>query len=75
MLRNSNVIARVMNSKSRPVNMEKFEKFVKDAYLFRVQAFTWASVPDAVHNAYSHTLKKMRKIGGFGLGRLRFVAQ
>ena len=73
MLRNSNVIIRVMNSMSRPVNMEKFKKFVKDAYLFRVEAFPWATVPDAVHNAYGHTILKMEKIGGYGLGQLRFV--
>ena len=73
MLRNSNVICRVMNTKSRPVNMEKFEKFVRDAYLFRARAFLWATVPDAVHNAYGHTITKMKKIGGYGLGQLRFV--
>ena len=74
MLRNSNVIIRVMNTKSRPVNMENFEKFVMDAYLFRVEAFPWATVPDAVHNSYAHTVKKMNRIGGFGLGQLRYFS-
>ena len=72
MLRNSNVICRVMNSMKRPVNMDRFEAFLKKAYLHRVKSFPWATVPDAVHNAYAHTFKKMRRIGGFGLGQLRY---
>ena len=45
-----------MNTMNRPVNMERFKKFVLDAYLFRAESFQWATVPDAVHNAYAHTI-------------------
>ena len=49
--------------------MDSFEKFVKEAYLHRVRTFPWASVCDAIHNAYAHTPVKMRQIGGYGLGQ------
>ena len=61
-----------MNSMKRPVNMPRFKRFVKYAYLHRVKTFPWATVPDAVHNAYAHTIKKMERIGGYGMGQLRY---
>lgn len=48
--------------------MDEFEDFVKKTYLHRVNTFPWGSVCDAIHNSYAHTVKKMRKIGGYGLG-------
>ena len=52
-LRDINVIARVANS-TRKINVPKLKEFGKDAYVFKVQAFDWPSIPVSLHRGYIH---------------------
>ena len=47
-LRDINVIGRIANS-TRKIDIPKFKKFCTDAYLFKVQAFTWPSLTVSLH--------------------------
>ena len=50
-LRDINVIARVANS-TKKIDVPKLKQFGKEAYLFKVQAFEWASLPVSLHRGY-----------------------
>ena len=52
-LRDINVIARVANS-TRKIDVPKFKLFCKNAYIFKVKAFPWASCPVTLHRGYAH---------------------
>ena len=59
-LQDINVIARVANS-SRKIDVPKFKTFCKDAYLFKVQAFKWASLPVSLHRGSHPALLHLRE--------------
>ena len=66
-LKNSHVISRILNC-TQKVAVDDFILFCTKAYLHRVNTFPWATIPDSIHNGYSHSPQKMKKIGGYGLG-------
>ena len=65
--RDINVIARVANS-TKKINVPKFKEFCKEAYIFKVQSFDWASLPVTQHRGYSHFADVIQLNDGIGLG-------
>ena len=66
-LRDINVIGRIANC-TRKINVPKFKAFCKDAYIFKVKAFDWTSLPVSLHRGYSHLANIILLNDGFGLG-------
>ena len=66
-LRDINVIARVANS-TRKIDVAKFKIFCKDAYIFKIKAFKFASCPVTLHRGYSHLADIIFLNDSMGLG-------
>ena len=66
-LRDINIIARVANS-TKKINMPKLKQFGKEANLFKVKAFDWASLTVSLHRGYTHLADIISLNDGFGLG-------
>ena len=67
-LQQNNVIARVANSK-RKIKTERFRKYLKEAMIFRKKHWSWAYLPNAIHEAYGHLVDAIIANGGRGLGQ------
>ena len=52
-IRDINVIGRVANS-TKLIDVAKFKEFCKEAYIFKVKAFSWPSLPTTLHRGYAH---------------------
>ena len=66
-LRDINVIGRVANC-TRKIDVPKLKAFCKEAYIFKVTAFDWPSLPVSLHRGYSHLGDIILLNDGFGLG-------
>ena len=66
---NMNAIARLINS-TRVIDMDAFEKLVKNTYNLSLEAFPFCSIVDSVHRILGHVSNKMRRMGNTGLGQI-----
>ena len=66
-LRDINVIGRIANS-TKKIDVPKLKKFCSDAYIFKIKAFDWPSLPMSQHRGYGHLADIILLNDGFGLG-------
>ena len=66
-LRDINVIGRVANS-TKKIDVAKLKEFCKEAYIFKIQAFSWPSLPVSLHRGYAHLASVIQLNDGLGLG-------
>ena len=65
--RDINVICRVANS-TKLIDVPKFKEFCKEAYIFKVKSFKWASLPVTQHRGYGHLANVIQLNDCRGLG-------
>ena len=66
-LQYSQVIQRVINSVRR-IDLEKFQAYLKKAYLHHLKNFNYAPIVDTVHRDWGHCISLMEELLGFALG-------
>ena len=64
----TNVICKVLNSSRKIRNIEEFENYVMDAYMFRITCLNFWPMNDSVHRMWAHCIYKIRKLHGFSTG-------
>ena len=71
-LQQANVIGRVVNS-SEHINVPRFGKYLKDAYVFRKTNWSWNYIAPAIHENFGHIIDAIIKNNSRGVGKLSEV--
>ena len=61
-------IIKVINSQHHEVNVPKFFKVCKEAYVLFVKTFPWARMTGTIHRGLAHSWEFIEANGGYGLG-------
>ena len=61
-------IIKVVNSQKDPVNVPKFFKVCKEAYILFLETFSWAKMSPTIHRGLAHSWEFIEANGGYGLG-------
>ena len=59
---------KVANSQKDPVNIPKYFKVCKEAYILFLEVFPWAKLSPTIHRGLAHSWEFIQANGGYGLG-------
>ena len=58
----------MINSQRHLVNVPKFFKVCKEAYVLFIETFPWARMSGTIHRGLAHSWEFIEANGGYGLG-------
>ena len=68
LLKNLSLILKIISTKSKEIDVHKFENFCITTYLHLAQSFPWTSIPPSIHRILAHSAEKIKMNDNYGLG-------